>query len=367
MIRLNMRKNKYNIQNRQEIIIKIISKKRKIGISEIILELDKKFGKKVPKITVNRDIKKLILNNLIIREGKGPSVYYGLSLVFDLLKKIDPEAYFIKDLDNRDVKERFNFEIFNYFSNFLFLKNEISELDKLNNDYQKRIKKLSPTILKKEFERLTIELSWKSSRIEGNTYSLIDTEILIKENKPGKNHTKEETQMILNHKKTLDYIFNNKDSFKKLTLSKIEDIHKMLVEKMAIKNNIRKSLVGITGTRYKPLDNEFQIREALEKLIDIVNKKDNHPLLKALASVLLISYIQPFEDGNKRTARLLGNAILLANNYCPLSYRSVDDNDYKKAIILFYEQNNAGFFKELFIEQFIFSLNNYFLIHRLVA
>ena len=358
-----MQKNKYNTQNRSDIIIKIISKKHKIGISEIIMELSKEAGKKIPRITVNRDIEKLILSNLIIRKGKGPSVYYELSLFFNLLKKIDIQEYFKKEPDNRDVKERFNFEIFNCFSNSLFLKNELSELDKLNDDYKKRIKKLSPTILKKEFERLTIELSWKSSQIEGNTYSLIDTEILIKENKPAKNHTKEETQMILNHKKTLDYIFSNRNNFKKLTLAKIEDIHKMLIEKMAIKNNIRKSLVGITGTKYQPLDNEFQIREAIEKLIDIVNKKENHPLLKAFVSVLLISYIQPFEDGNKRTARLLGNAILFANNYCPLSYRSVNDNDYKKAMILFYEQNNAKFFKELFIDQFIFSLNNYFLIH----
>jgi Fic family protein len=75
----------------------------------------------------------------------------------------------------------------------------------------------------------------------------------------------------------------------------------------------------------------------------------------------MISYIQPFEDGNKRTARILGNALLLANNACPLSYRSVNEGDYKKAILLFYEQNNINLFKELFINQFKFSVDNYFL------
>ena len=74
----------------------------------------------------------------------------------------------------------------------------------------------------------------------------------------------------------------------------------------------------------------------------------------------MISYIQPFEDGNKRTARILGNAILLANNTCPLSYRSVNEADYKKAMVLFYEQNSARFFKELFTEQFKFAVENYF-------
>jgi Fic family protein len=81
---------------------------------------------------------------------------------------------------------------------------------------------------------------------------------------------------------------------------------------------------------------------------------------KALAAVLMISYIQPFEDGNKRTARILGNALLLAYGYCPLSYRSVDEVEYKKAMILFYEQNNAFYFKQLFIEQFRQAIEKYF-------
>jgi len=74
----------------------------------------------------------------------------------------------------------------------------------------------------------------------------------------------------------------------------------------------------------------------------------------------MISYIQPFEDGNKRTGRILANAILLANNYCPLSYRSIDESEYKKAVIIFYENNSLNYFKDLFIEQFKFAVNKYF-------
>jgi Fic family protein len=76
--------------------------------------------------------------------------------------------------------------------------------------------------------------------------------------------------------------------------------------------------------------------------------------------VLFISYIQPFEDGNKRTGRITGNGILIENGYCPLSYRSVKPVDYKKAMILFYEQNNLAAYKKLFIEQFAFAVNKYF-------
>ena len=93
---------------------------------------------------------------------------------------------------------------------------------------------------------------------------------------------------------------------------------------------------------------------------DDVNQNLDDPFSKAIFMILMISYIQPFEDGNKRASRLLGNAILLANNACPLSYRSINEADYKKAVIIFYEQNSARLFKELFIEQFKFAVSNYF-------
>ena len=76
---------------------------------------------------------------------------------------------------------------------------------------------------------------------------------------------------------------------------------------------------------------------------------------KALLTLVLLSYIQAFSDGNKRTARITSNAILIANGYCPLSFRSVDSIDYKKAMLIFYEQNNLYAFKKIFIEQFLFS------------
>mgnify|MGYP001561135508 CR=1 FL=1 len=143
-------------------------------------------------------------------------------------------------------------------------------------------------------------------------------------------------------------------------MRKIENIHELLVYNLGVSKGIRKKLAGITGTKYKPLDNEYQIKEALEKTVKIINNFKN-PFSKALAAILMISYIQPFEDGNKRTARLLGDAFLLAHIACPLSFRSVNEADYKKAMILFYEQNSARFFKELFIQQFEFAVNNYFL------
>jgi Fic family protein len=73
-----------------------------------------------------------------------------------------------------------------------------------------------------------------------------------------------------------------------------------------------------------------------------------------------VSYIQPFMDGNKRTARILSNAILINYKYCPISFRTVDSIEYKKAMLLFYEQNNVSRFKEIFITQYKFAVENYF-------
>jgi len=83
---------------------------------------------------------------------------------------------------------------------------------------------------------------------------------------------------------------------------------------------------------------------------------------KALVAACMIAYLQPFADGNKRTSRMLADAILLAHDYFPLSYRSVDVNEYRRAMIIFYEQNNLYHFKRIFLEQLEFAVNDYFLL-----
>lgn len=75
---------------------------------------------------------------------------------------------------------------------------------------------------------------------------------------------------------------------------------------------------------------------------------------------MLLSYIQAFVDGNKRVARIIYNAVLIAHGYCPLSFRSVESIDYKKAMLIFYEQNNVSAFKKIFMDQFEFAVNTYF-------
>lgn len=211
----------------------------------------------------------------------------------------------------------------------------------------------------KELERFVIELSWKSSKIEGNTYSLLETETLIKESVEAKGKSKAEAIMILNHKKAFESILAARSDYKNISLARISELHAVLTEGLSISKGVREQAVGITGTVYKPLDNKWQIIEALEKLSYAVNNAQ-YPLEKALIANSMISYIQPFADGNKRTGRMLTNAILLAYDFFPLSYRSVDEEMYKKALILFYEQGSIYSLKEIILSQYKFALNTYF-------
>jgi Fic family protein len=308
--------------------------------------------------TVKRGLNELVSQFYIYAEGKARATKYYVSPLF---APVDLDVYFSKEVDERQIQTGYNFDLIpNVLSRVsLFTEKEMQELYALQEQFARNSAALSEEQKRKEMERLGIDLSWKSSQIEGNTYSLLETEKLLKEKKTASGKTKEEAIMLLNHKDALDFIVAHPDYLEHLTISHIEDIHSLLVKDLNVDRNIRTRRVGITGTNYRPLDNEFQIREALQQTCDLVNGREN-VFEKALFVLVLLSYIQAFNDGNKRIARITSNAILIANQYSPISFRTVDNIDYKKAMLLFYEQNNISAFKKIFIEQFRFAVETYF-------
>lgn len=296
----------------------------------------------------------------ISTEGKGRATVYVPTPLLQLTFPIDLTKYFLKEQDERIAQKQFDFGIFEKLASVaIFTSDELAKLSQIQQKFQSRIKELTDKEYQKEMERLAIDLSWKSSQIEGNTYSLLETEILLKEKKTASGKTRDEATMLLNHKEAIDFLVSNPDYASSLTVRTIEDLHSLLIKELGISRNIRKKRVGITGTKYNPLDNEFQIRDALDLTCQLVNTT-GHPYQKALLSLALISYIQPFVDGNKRTARILSNGILIAYAHCPLSFRTVDALDYKKAMLVFYERNNLSPMKEIFIEQAEFAVDTYF-------
>lgn len=289
--------------------------------------------------------------------GRGPATRYRLTPQAHVTMELNLDTYFNRDIDERQVQESYNFELINEIlpKVELFTPEEIKLLDEAQQSFREHVSDMTDLEYRKEMERLGIDLSWKSSQIEGNTYSLLETERLLKEKQTAGGKTKEEAVMLLNHKDALDFILDVPDYLKELTVSRIEEIHALLTKELGVGRGIRHRRVGITGTNYTPLDNEFQIREALEDAVRLINGKSNI-FDKALLALVLLSYIQAFTDGNKRTARIVSNGILIANGYCPISFRTVDSVDYKKAMLMFYEQNNIAAFKRIFIDQFLFAV-----------
>ena len=311
--------------------------------------------------TVKRALTKLAEDNLIIIEGKGKSTKYRLSPSYELLSDIDVEEYFSQEQDERQIKSTFNFSLIPEILSGaqLFTAQEYQQLEALQAKFTDNVAHLSKTTYGKEMERLAIDLSWKSSQIEGNTYSLLETERLLKEQETAAGKPKDDAIMLLNHKEAINFIIANPDYVVPLTISSIEDIHSILIKDLGVDRNIRQRRVGISGTNYKPLDNEHQIREALGDMCGLINARES-VFEQSLLALVLLSYIQAFNDGNKRTARIVSNAILIANQYCPISFRTVDSVEYKKAMLIFYEQNNINPFKQIFKSQFEFAVNTYF-------
>ena len=311
--------------------------------------------------TMKRLLSAAIKEGNVETAGRGPATKYKLTPQAHVTMPLNLATYFDKDIDEREVQESFNFDLIRDVlpKVEIFTKEELELLNAAQMEFEKNTEGMTELEYRKEMERLGVDLSWKSSQIEGNTYSLLETERLLKDKQTASGKTKEEAVMLLNHKDALDFVLDVPDYLKELSVHRIEDIHSILTKELEVDRNIRHRRVGITGTNYRPLDNEFQIREALEDTCTLVNGKDN-VFEKALLTLVLLSYIQAFVDGNKRTARISSNAILIANGYCPISFRTVDSIDYKKAMLMFYEQNNIAAFKKIFIEQFLFAVKTYF-------
>lgn len=311
--------------------------------------------------TMKRLLSAAVKEGNIETAGRGPATKYKLTPQAHVTMPLDLATYFDKDIDEREVQESFNFDLIRDVlpKVEIFTKEELEVLNAAQLEFEKNTEGMTELEYRKEMERLGVDLSWKSSQIEGNTYSLLETERLLKDKQTASGKTKEEAIMLLNHKDALDFVLDVPDYLKELSVHRIENIHSILTKELEVDRNIRHRRVGITGTNYRPLDNEFQIREALEDTCTLVNGKDN-VFEKALLTLVLLSYIQAFVDGNKRTARITSNAILIANGYCPISFRTVDSIDYKKAMLMFYEQNNIAAFKKIFIEQFLFAVKTYF-------
>ncbi len=345
------------ISQKDQKILGLFLRYNLLSSSEVHGHISKE-GKTISLVTVKRELSRMAMLGLLAASGQGRSRAYNISVLGRILSTVDANAYNAIEPDKRYGLTNFNFDLLPSFPPDIFTAAERTKLEEATGEYHRRTADLPQAIEKKELERLIIELSWKSSKIEGNTYTLLDTEKLIVEHKEASGHDQKEARMILNHKDAFTFVHESKQEFRVLTRANLEHLHGILVKGLSVSTGLRQKPVGVTGSKYRPLDNGHQIREAVEALAAAVARAKT-PYAKALLALLGISYIQPFDDGNKRTARIMANALLLAHDCAPLSYRSVEEKDYREATLVWYEVNSIVPFKNIFIEQYVFAAKNY--------
>jgi hypothetical protein len=206
------------------------------------------------------------------------------------------------------------------------------------------------TYARKILNRLLIDLSFNSSRLEGNTYSLLDTERLIEDGVPAAGKDPQETQMILNHKGAIEFLVGSADQVG-LNRFTITNLHALLSENLlgnpAAEGRLRTIPVDIGQSVYVPT----AIPQLIAECFDLILRKADEiqdPFEQALFISVQIPYLQPFEDVNKRVSRLAANIPLFRQNLCPLSFTDVPKQTYIEGLLGVYELNDMALFKAIF-------------------
>jgi hypothetical protein len=206
------------------------------------------------------------------------------------------------------------------------------------------------TYARQILNRLLIDLSWNSSRLEGNTYSLLDTTRLIELGQEAEGKSRLEAQMILNHKDAIEFLVEGAEDigFNRYT---ILNLHALLANNLlgdpAAPGRLRRMGVGIEGSVFEPLGVPQLIDECFEQVLATASAIAD-PFEQALFVMGQLPYLQPFDDVNKRVSRLAANIPLIKRNLSPLSFEDVPRDAYTEAMLGVYELNRVELLRDVF-------------------
>jgi fido (protein-threonine AMPylation protein)/DNA-binding transcriptional ArsR family regulator len=209
-------------------------------------------------------------------------------------------------------------------------------------------------------ERFLIDLSWASSAFEGNTYSYLETEALIKFGAAASGHDVAEATMIMNHKKAILTLLENIDA-PMLNVEAVSRLHALLMRDALSPEQlgrIRSGEVRIGGSAYRPSADPVQLQADLGGLLWQVEKTEN-PFEASFVLLAGIPYLQPFQDGNKRTGRLTCNIPLLKAGLPPMSFISLDKADYLAGLISFYETHDLNLLADVVADGYVAASPSY--------
>ena len=210
-------------------------------------------------------------------------------------------------------------------------------------------------------EKLLVDLAWASSRMEGNTYDILQTEQLVKFGEEATGKDRKEAVMILNHKDAIQYLVDKIDEIR-INQQDICNIHALLSDGLlidpAMAGRLRRMPAGISYSSYKPPDDEFIIAEEFDITIEKAAAITD-PFEQSFFLLVHIPYLQAFVDVNKRTSRVASNIPLLKADLAPMSFMTMDDRDYIDGLIGIYEMNNVSLLREVYVDAYLTSAENY--------
>jgi Fic family protein len=207
------------------------------------------------------------------------------------------------------------------------------------------------TYARQLLDRLLIDLSWNSSRLEGNTYSLLDTRRLISFSTEAEGKDRLEAQMILNHKDAIEFLVESVDEIGFNRYS-ILNLHALLANNLlpdpAAPGRLRRMPVAIQESTYVPLE----VPQVIEECFDIFLEKAGaieDPFEQSFFTMVHLPYLQPFDDVNRRVSRLAANISLIKANLCPLSFVDVPRKMYTQAVLGIYELQRVDLLRDVFL------------------
>ena len=207
------------------------------------------------------------------------------------------------------------------------------------------------TYVRQVLDRLLVDLSWNSSRLEGNTYSLLETQRLFEFGENAEGKAAEEAQMILNHKGAIEMLVDQAEEvgFNRFTIC---NLHALLSDNLlpdpSACGRLRSKPVGIAGTVSHPLEVPQVIEEQFFKILDKAGAIED-AFEQAFFAMVHLPYLQPFEDVNKRVSRLAANIPLVKGNLCPLSFIDMPQQAYIDGLIGVYELNRVEYLRDVFV------------------
>ena len=360
---------------------------RGIGIAGIEAEMARRQVDKPNRRTLQRRLQKLIDRQRLTTEGESIALVYKLisgSVVSasgsmtltatataeaELYIPVSPEGAVIRDqvrlplMHRRPVGYQRDFlEAYQPGETFYLpesLRGQLHEMGRTSANARP-----AGTYARDILGRLLVDLSWASSKLEGNTYSRLDTQNLIEFGQVAKGKDAIETQMILNHKAAIEMLIEDADEvgFDAFTFKNLHAVLSQdLMRDPQANGRLRRRPVDISGTVFHPL----ALPQAIEDCFALLLNKTAaipDPFEQAFFLMVQLPYLQPFEDVNKRVSRIGANIPLVKQNLCPLSFIDVPERAYIEGTLGVYELNQVELLRDVFVWAYERSCQRYLAI-----